>query len=108
MTAPFVASLRARPETLTVGDAGANTWTLRVQSPEVWDAVRIQAPPSTPVRSVKERALSALVPETRAAGELVMKLNGFEILDEDASLAEVGALDGSTFLLTHRRRRPVR
>jgi len=30
------------------------------------------------------------------------------VLDERRSVAEVGARDGSIFLLTHRRRRPVR
>jgi hypothetical protein len=33
---------------------------------------------------------------------------GWEVLDEGQSIADVGALDGSIFLLTNRRRRPVR
>ena len=40
--------------------------------------------------------------------DFVLKLRGWEVLDESASLADVGAVDGSIFLLTHRRRRPVR
>ena len=36
------------------------------------------------------------------------KLRGWEVLDEGASLADAGATDGSIFLLTHRRRRPVK
>jgi hypothetical protein len=37
-----------------------------------------------------------------------MKLNGFEVLDEYASLSEAGAVDGCTFLLHARRKSPVR
>ena len=54
--------------------------------------------------------LEALYPE--ATGELhadfVVKLRGWEILDEGASLADAGVIDGSILLLTFRRRRPVR
>jgi hypothetical protein len=35
-------------------------------------------------------------------------LRGFEVLDEDLPLTGAGASDGSIFLLTSRRRRPVR
>jgi hypothetical protein len=42
------------------------------------------------------------------ASEYVIKLRGFEVLDENVSLADAGARNGSIFLLTHRRRRPVR
>jgi len=38
----------------------------------------------------------------------ILKLNGFEILDENVSIADTGATNGSTFLVTYRRRRPVR
>jgi len=38
----------------------------------------------------------------------VLKLRGWEILDENASLAEAGVVDGSILLMTYRRRRPVR
>ena len=40
--------------------------------------------------------------------EFVLKLRGFEVLNEDVSLAEAGAIEGSIFLVTYRRRRPVR
>jgi hypothetical protein len=40
--------------------------------------------------------------------DYVLKLNGWEVLDESASLAATGAVDGSIFLVTGRRRRPVR
>jgi hypothetical protein len=109
VTAPFVAQLRARPGVVRVGTNGSqDLFTLRVQMPEVWDAVRIEASPGESVVSVKAAALAALSPDEAPIDAFVMKLNGFEVLDEQASLTDVGAKNGSTFLLTHRRRRPVR
>ena len=108
MSAPFVTALRARPGTIRLGAAGAPALTLRVQMPEVWDTVRIEAPASEPVASLKAAALGALEPDAAYHADYVLKLNGFEVLDEHASLADAGAKDGSIFLLTSRRRRPVR
>jgi hypothetical protein len=108
MTTPFVASLRTRREMVRLGAADAPTITIRVQLAEAWDAVRIDAPPSEPVLAVKVAALAALGPETEFHEDYVMKLRGFEVLDEQASLSEVGASNGSIFLLAFRRRRPVR
>jgi len=48
---------------------------------------------------------SAVVP---AAVEDRDFAGGWEVLDEAASLADVGVIDGSILLLTFRRRRPVR
>ena len=58
--------------------------------------------------AVKVRALEALSPGADFHDEFGMKLAGWEVLDENVSLAEAGAVDGSIFLLTNRRRRPVR
>jgi hypothetical protein len=106
--APFVTTLRTRPETIRLGDGGADTLTLRVQMPEVWDTVRIEVPSGEPVLSVKVAALRALYPDGEFHDDFVLKRNGFEVLDETASLRDAGAVDGTIFLLTHRRRRPVR
>jgi hypothetical protein len=106
MTTPFVTSLRARPGTLVLGQAPRLT--LRVEMPEVWDAVRIQAPTTEPISAIKETALQALYPNGASYADFVIKLNGYEVLDESVPLAQTGAIDGSTFLLTFRRRRPVR
>jgi hypothetical protein len=105
---PFVASLRARPETIQLGDPSASRITIRVEMPEVWDTVRIVAPGDEPVAVIKDRALEALYPNGAPDGEFVLKLNGYEVLDENASITQAGAINGSTFLLTFRRRRPVR
>ena len=105
--APFAASLRARPETIQVGAGGAGSWMVRVQLPEVWDAVRLEIAPTASVRTLKQNALAELQPDG-SLDEFVTKLNGIEVLDEEVSLADAGARSGSTFLITYRRRRPVR
>jgi hypothetical protein len=107
VSTPFVAGLRARPETVHVGAQNGRTVTLRVEVPELWDVVRITAAPGTTVDEVKTASLHALNPRANPDA-YVIKLRGFEVLDERASIEDAGALDGSIFLLTHRRRRPVR
>jgi hypothetical protein len=107
--APFTAQLRARPGEIRLGaDDAATRWTVRVQVPEVWDVVKLSVPPGEPVLSVKVRALQALVPDAAAPDAFVLKLHGIEVLDERAPLDATGATDGSIFLLTYRRRRPVK
>lgn len=108
MSAPFVTTLRARRATIRLAPEGAAAITIRVEMPEVWDVVRIAALPAEPVLAVKVRALEALFPEAQMHEDFVLKLRGWEILDEGASLADAGVVDGSILLLTHRRRRPVR
>jgi len=107
MTVPFVANVRSRPQVVRLGAPDAQAISVRVEVPEVWDVVRIDAPPTETVLAVKVAALEVLQPgaDQRA---YVIKLRGFEVLDEHLSLTDAGAIDGSIFLLTHRRRRPVR
>lgn len=108
MTAvPFVAQLRSRPEAIRLGTTTDPVITVRVQVPEVWDTVRVDAPPDTSVLALKEIALETLMPRAQSA-EYVSKLRGFEVLDETASLSAAGLVNGSTLLVTSRRRRPVR
>lgn len=107
-TRPVVSRLRSRPEPIKLGKPGEATVALRVQMPEVWDVVRVEAPADLAVRVVKEHALRELYPDALLADDFVLKLNGFEVLDESLSVAECGARNGSTFLVTHRRRLPVR
>ena len=107
MTTPFVAELRARRETLHVGARDGRAITLRVEVPELWDVVRVATAPDTTVDEVKGASLRVLNPRANPDA-YVIKLRGFEVLDERASIGDAGAVDGSIFLLTHRRRRPVR
>jgi hypothetical protein len=104
----FVTSLRARRSPIRLGGADATTIGIRVEMPEVWDVVRLDVPAAEPVVAVKVRALEALFPEAAMHEDFVVKLRGWEILDESESLADAGVVDGSILLLTHRRRRAVR
>ena len=108
MTTPFVAQLRVRPDVLRLGTGTEPVIMLRVQVAEIWDTIRIDAPADTTVRVVKQRALEALVPDAPHPDAFMTKLNAWEVLDENVSLAEAGAVNGSTLLLHYRRRRPVR
>ena len=107
MSAPFVTTLRVRDSTIRVAPENALAITIRVEMPEVWDVVRIVAEPTQPVIDVKKAALEALFPGA-APEEMVVKLRGWEILDEMASLAHSGIVDGSILVMMFRRRRPVR
>jgi hypothetical protein len=104
---PFVARLRTAA-TLDLSRAGDQAITVRVQLADLWDTVRVSVSPNEPVVTVKRAALEAMGDGEYPTEEYVMKLRGWEVLDEGASVADAGATNGSVFLLTHRRRRPVR
>jgi hypothetical protein len=104
---PFVNSLRAAGPPFILGSASNQMLHVRAQVLEAWDAIRIDANPSASVRSLKQLALRELYPDARREEEYVVKLHGFEILDEDAPISSTPARNGSTFLITDRRRRPV-
>lgn len=105
--APFVNSLRTRGDAFRLGSPTTQIFHVRAQVLEAWDAIRIDANPSASVRSLKQLALRELYPDVRHEDDYVVKLHGFEILDEDAPLSSTAAKNGSTFLITDRRRRPV-
>ena len=107
MTPPFVTTLRSRRSTIQLAPDGVDAITIRVEIPEVWDVVAIRVAPTEPVVTVKVAALEALFPEAQLHTDFVVKLRGWEILDEAASLADAGVIDGSILLLTYRRRRAV-
>ena len=106
-SAPFVSNLRSRKTIIRLAPKDAEAITIRVEMPEVWDVVRMEVLPGDQVLEIKTRALEALMPQERVE-EMVVKLRGWEILDETQSLTDAGVIDGSILLMTHRRRRPVR
>lgn len=109
MSATFVNSLRARRGVVSIGDITRGAVIkLRVEMPAVWDVVRLDAAATDSVRTAKVHALNALMPDALFPEEFSVKLNGIEILDEATTLADAGVVDGSTLLVAHRRRRPVR
>jgi hypothetical protein len=109
MTAPqlFVNGLRTQGHAFKLGTPAGPALQLRAQVLEAWDAIRVDADPTASVRSLKQLALRELYPDTRHESEYVVKLHGFEVLDEDAPISSTAARNGSTFLITDRRRRPV-
>ena len=108
MSEPFVAQLRARGKALQLAPAGSSSITVRVEMPETWDTVKAVVAPTQSVMDLKLAALDALFPVVASPDEFVLKLRGWEVLNENVSLADAGARDGSIFLLTYRRRRAVR
>jgi hypothetical protein len=105
---PFVASIRSRPEVVRLGTHDAPVITVRVHMPEVWDTLRIDAPPGTPVADIKSAALEQFTTGAANQSAYVVKLRGIEVLNESLSISAAGARNGSTFLITNRHRRPVR
>lgn len=103
-----VSSLRSRPGILALEGEGPGTFIVRVQMPELWDTVAVRCGESTSVLAMKKAALEAFEEHAHPVEDYVLKLRGFEVLDEAAPVTVAGARDGSTFLLTYRRRRPVR
>lgn len=106
MTAPFVTTLRARPDTVQVGATA--TMTIRAQLAEAWDTVRLAVGADDTIAAVKARALDALDPTAAFPDEFVTTYRGARILDESVSLAAAGVVNGATLLIEYRHRRPVR
>ncbi len=112
MTAPatVVNSLRAPEGVLAIGDVTASPTviTMKVTMSDLWETIAVRCEGDTPVSALKRAALEAFNQPTHYAEDYVLKLRGFEVLDETAPVTVAGAREGSTFLLAHRRRRPVR
>lgn len=108
MSASFVAQLRSTRRPIALAEPGPGTITLRVEVAELWDAVRVIARPDTRVAEVKKRVLAELFPNNQYADDFVLKFRGWEVLDEQGTLADCGVGDGAILLLGYRRRRPVR
>ena len=107
MSAPFVTQLRTARAPLEIG-SGSEKITLRVESAELWNALRVIASPDTLVEEIKARVVAAMYPEGQQVDQLVLKLLGWEMLDERETLRAAGLVDGSIILLAYRRRRPVK
>jgi hypothetical protein len=107
MSATFVKQLRSKRPPLELA-TGPDMLTFRVQAAELWDAVRVAASPATTVGEVKRRTLETFFGADAFAGDYVLKLHGWEMLDETAAIAQSGVTQGSIVLLALRRRLPVR
>lgn len=105
--APFATQLRADRASITIAEPGPGVLTIRVQAADVWETVRVIAPADTPVAEIKRRVVERIFPN-QGVDDFVLKLRGWEMLDERESLASAGVVNGAILLLAIRRRRPVR
>ena len=108
MSAALVGELRSRRAPIALAQEGAGSITMRVQVAEMWDAVRVVARPDAIVGEVKQKVVAEFFPGHQFTDDFVLKLRGWEMLDESQSLAKAGVVDGAIVLLAYRRRRPVR
>ncbi|MCC7001910.1 MAG: hypothetical protein IT357_07120 [Gemmatimonadaceae bacterium] len=100
--------LRARPGVVALGTDLSNAISVRVQMPELWQTIAMTLAEGTSVLAMKKAALEAFGEYQHPSDEFVVKLHGWEVLDETVPVTEAGAKDGSTFLVSYRHRRPVR
>ena len=100
--------LRSRRDRIALGNDGPGAITVRVQIAELWDTITVRCAEGTSSRALKQAVLDAFGERHHPASDYVLKLRGFEVLDEGAPVTVVGAREGSTFLMTVRHRRPVR
>lgn len=103
-----VNGLRARPGLLALGPNDPSAITVRVEMPDLWDTIAVKCASDTSVLALKKAVLEAFGQRLHPAIDYVLKLRGFEVLDENAPVTVAGARDGSTFILAYRHRRPVR
>lgn len=108
MNAPFVTQLRTHGEMIDLSAGAAESFVIRAQVHEAWDAVRVQVLASTPVAAVKQAALAALLADERDPAAYMAKVGGTEVRDESLPLSAVGVRAGTTVLVHARRRRPIR
>ena len=108
-TRPFVTQLRTpRGAVVRLGEGGGERVTVRVQFEALWDAIAMDVRTDTPVASLVEAALRRFGLAEAQLSEFIVKLSGWEVKGAEASVGSSGAKDGSTFLVAHRFRRPVR
>jgi hypothetical protein len=105
---PFVTALRSRPGVERVGSDTGPRLTVRVTLAQLWNTIAFSVPATALVSDLRSEALAAFGMGNAPPEDYVVKLRGFEVLGAETTVAQSGARDGSTFLLSYRRRRPVR
>jgi hypothetical protein len=106
---PFVTALRTpRGEVIQLGEAGGERVTVRVQFEALWDAIAVDVRTDDPVAALAIAALKRFGLPDATLGEFIVKLRGWEVKGAEVTVGSSGAKNGSTFLVAHRFRRPVR
>jgi hypothetical protein len=82
---------------------------VRVMVTEVWDQVFLAVEPTTTVIELKRQALAQALKRTHVRPEdYVVKFRGAEVRDETTTLAALGAVANSPFIILPARRQVVR
>ena len=82
---------------------------VRVMVTDVWDQVFLAAEPTTTVTDLKRQALTQALKRAQVRPEdYVVKFRGAQVLDESTTLAALGAVPNSPFIILPARRHPVR
>ena len=82
---------------------------VRVMVTDVWDQVFLAVEPGTTVAELKRQALAQALKRARVRSEdYVVKFHGAQVLDEKTTLAALGAVPNSPFIVLPARRKPVR
>jgi hypothetical protein len=105
---PFVTALRTpRGPVVRLGEGSARM-TIRVQFEALWDAFVVDASADTPILTIVSTMLQRFGVRDALPADFVVKLRGWEVKGADATVGSSGGKDGSTFLVHHRFRRPIR
>lgn len=106
---PFVTTVRTpRAAPVTIGGAGGERMVVRAQFEPLWDTIAMDVRADEPVLTLVRELLARVGHGDAAIGEFVTKLRGWEVRDLDVTVSAAGGRPGSTFLVAHRFRRPVR
>jgi len=82
---------------------------VRVMVTDVWDQVFLAVEPTTTASDLKRQALTQALKRVHVRPEdYVVKFRGAQVLDETTTLATLGAVANSAFIVLPARRQPVR
>lgn len=82
---------------------------VRVMVTDAWDQVFLAVDPTTTVAELKRQALSQALKRAQIPlGDYVVKFRGAQVFNEAATVAALGAMPNSAFIVLPARRRAVR
>ena len=81
---------------------------VRVWVPDVWDNLLMDVSPETQVSQLKADSLVQATKAYPDPGAYLVKFRGAHVIDENQTMADLGVVDGSPFIVLPVHRRPVR